>query len=71
MRSTGKDSASRRFITEAEAELRYPFSRKTLQKWRLFNRGPKYYKVGRSVVYDPLEFDDWIRSGARGGDVVA
>lgn len=32
----------------------------TLCKWRVFGGGPRYKKLGRAVVYDPVELRDWL-----------
>lgn len=32
----------------------------TLCKWRVFGGGPRYKKLGRAVVYDPIELRDWL-----------
>lgn len=58
----------RRMHTEAEIARMYPFSRRTLQKWRLLGgRGPRWYRAAGKVLYDIDEVDEWIRSGAQSG----
>jgi predicted DNA-binding transcriptional regulator AlpA len=32
----------------------------TLEKLRVFGGGPRYAKLGRSVVYDPADLDAWL-----------
>lgn len=34
----------------------------TLCKWRVFGGGPGYKKLGRAVVYDPVDLRDWLDS---------
>ena len=52
---------------QAESMLRTPHaaeflgvSAATLCKWRVFGGGPRYKKLGRVVVYDPVELRDWL-----------
>jgi hypothetical protein len=57
----------RRFGSEADVELLTGFSRRTLQKDRLFNRARfPWYKVGRKVLYDLDEVDSIIRRTVQG-----
>ncbi|GHV56206.1 hypothetical protein FACS189460_0570 [Deltaproteobacteria bacterium] len=32
----------------------------TLEVWRCHKRGPKFYKLGRSVVYDQDDLDAYV-----------
>jgi hypothetical protein len=34
--------------------------RSTLASWRATGRGPRYYKIGRSVFYDPRDLRKWL-----------
>lgn len=34
-------------------------SKSTLDKLRCFGGGPRYFKLGRAVVYDVVDLDDW------------
>jgi predicted DNA-binding transcriptional regulator AlpA len=52
----------RRFATEIELEQLTGISRRTWQKHRLFNRGPRYYKIYGSVRYDIEEVLEWIKA---------
>jgi predicted DNA-binding transcriptional regulator AlpA len=61
----------RRFGSEVEAARIAGISPRTLQKWRLFNRGPRWYRVGGSVRYDLTELVEWIKSHAAGGGEAA
>lgn len=60
----------RRFVSEVELEQLTGISRRTWQKHRLFNRGPRYYKICGSIRYEIEEVLAWIKtlavtSGAR------
>lgn len=37
-----------------------PLSPRTLQRWRLEGRGPKYFKVGRLVRYSTETLNEYI-----------
>jgi predicted DNA-binding transcriptional regulator AlpA len=52
----------RRFVSEIELEQLTGISRRTWQKHRLFNRGPRYYKICGSIRYDVEEVVAWITS---------
>jgi predicted DNA-binding transcriptional regulator AlpA len=52
----------RRFVSEVELEQLTGISRRTWQKHRLFNRGPRYYKIYGSVRYDLEEVVAWIQA---------
>lgn len=42
-------------------------SKSTLDKLRCYGGGPKYFKVGRAVVYSTDTLDDWVASKERAG----
>jgi predicted DNA-binding transcriptional regulator AlpA len=52
----------RRFVSDLELEQITGISRRTWQKHRLFNRGPRYYKVHGSIRYDVEEVVAWIKT---------
>jgi predicted DNA-binding transcriptional regulator AlpA len=54
----------RRFVSEIELEQVTGISRRTWQKQRLLNRGPRYYKIHGSVRYDLEEVVNWIKAMA-------
>lgn len=37
-----------------------PFSKKTLEVWRCYGRGPAYRKIGRRVFYRPEDLDKYL-----------
>jgi predicted DNA-binding transcriptional regulator AlpA len=57
----------RRFVSEVELEQLTGISRRTWQKHRLCNRGPRYYKIHGSIRYDLEEVVVWIKALAAGG----
>ena len=60
----------RRFVSEVELEQLTGISRRTWQKHRLFNRGPRYYKIHGSIRYDIEEVVAWIKTLAVSSGVV-
>ena len=58
------DEITRRKYTEREIALMYPFSIRTLQKWRLLGKGPPWYRAGGRVLYDASEVEQWVREGS-------
>jgi excisionase family DNA binding protein len=51
-------------ITQAAAYLNLPIG--TLRKWRSQRRGPTSMKLGRRVLYDRADLDQWIAEQKRG-----
>lgn len=47
---------------EAAAFLGVPVA--TLHQWRYLGTGPKAYKVGRWLKYDPADIASWLHSQA-------
>jgi hypothetical protein len=43
---------------------------KTLRKDRLFGRGPRYLRMGRSVRYRPRDVEDFLNRCPSGGSPV-
>lgn len=58
--------AKKRWLTERDLEAIGLCSARTAQKWRLFGKGPRFYRAGGRVLYDADEVDAWIRSHASG-----
>ncbi|MGD1096790.1 MAG: DNA-binding protein [Bryobacteraceae bacterium] len=56
----------RRYASDIEIANTYGVSVLTLRKWRLFGRGPTFYKLGRAVRYDIDEVEQFVRATARG-----
>jgi len=49
-------------IRVREAASYVGLSKSTLDKLRHFGGGPEYFKVGRAVVYDTAQLDEWLAS---------
>jgi len=59
-------------MNEGRQRLRTPAAAKylglaprTLEKMRLTGGGPRYYKLGRAVVYDTDDLGRWVEARAR------
>ena len=51
-------------LTERDASKVLRLSVRTLQKWRLSGRGPRFLKLGHAVRYDRAELERFL-TGAR------
>lgn len=51
---------SRHMLSEAQAAQVFGVSRCTLRCWRSQRKGPRYYKSGRTVRYDPADVDAYL-----------
>ncbi|MHC2359042.1 helix-turn-helix transcriptional regulator [Rhizobium leguminosarum] len=67
------DTASnqRRMLRTEDAANYTGLSASTLNKFRLSGDGPSYIKIGKSVVYDPTDLDEWLSSKRRRSTSVA
>jgi predicted DNA-binding transcriptional regulator AlpA len=50
---------------QPEAARRLGVSERTLEKWRVNGRGPKFVRLGRAVAYDPTDIAEFIAAGRR------
>ncbi|YBV98355.1 helix-turn-helix domain-containing protein [Phyllobacteriaceae bacterium JZ32] len=48
-----------------EAATYLGLSKSTLDKLRCFGGGPRYYKLGRAVVYNTADLDAWLAKRCR------
>ena len=48
-----------------EAAAYIGMAKSTLEKLRVYGGGCPYIRVGRVVVYDPADLDDWLASHRR------
>jgi excisionase family DNA binding protein len=60
-----------RYLTEIQVAERTRISLATLRRWRLENRGPRFYKFGSLVRYDREELAQWEQSQPTGGGETA
>jgi predicted DNA-binding transcriptional regulator AlpA len=50
-----------RLLTERDVAGRLAVSVKSLQRWRMFGRGPRFLKLETGLVrYDPADVDTWL-----------
>lgn len=60
---TGAAQLSHRFLAPDEVAALLPgVTRNTLAMWRYEHKGPKYYKLGRKVVYALDDVEAWVAS---------
>jgi predicted DNA-binding transcriptional regulator AlpA len=74
--STRSDAGARsaptqRYLSERELAEYSGLAVRTLQKWRLFNEGPPFRKLGGAVRYALDQFDAWVAAQPGGGERVA
>jgi predicted DNA-binding transcriptional regulator AlpA len=50
----------REFATGTELEKAGIAKRQTLAKWRIYGRGPKYYKIHGAVRYRWSDVEEWL-----------
>jgi predicted DNA-binding transcriptional regulator AlpA len=55
----------RRRIRTPDAARYVGLAKRTLEKMRLTGDGPRFYKLGRAVVYDTQDLDAWLHERAR------
>jgi hypothetical protein len=55
-----------RDLLDSDGAARYlHLARQTLAKMRVSGTGPFYYKVGRRVLYDQVDLDEWLDTRRR------
>ncbi len=59
-----QSTIARRFGSEGDVEALTGINKRTLQKWRMFGKGPRFYRAGGMVRYDLAEVEDWLRATA-------
>lgn len=52
-------------IRVEEAATYVGLSKSSLNKFRCFGGGPRFFKLGRSVVYSTADLDAWMADRAR------
>lgn len=58
-------SQSRTMVRVKDAAALCGLSVSTLNKLRVTGNGPIYSKLGRAVIYDPVDIERWIKSRSR------
>ena len=54
------------FVDDRQLAERTPIKRETWQQWRMRGDGPRFFRVGRRVLYRWSEVADWIERRAVG-----
>ena len=55
----------KQLMTTKETSAYVRHAVQTLAKWRVYGKGPRWVKMGRSVFYDRSELDLWIDANTR------
>jgi len=55
----------RKVLSAREAAAYCGSSASTFAKLRLYGGGPTFIKLGRRVVYDPADLDEWLAAHRR------
>jgi hypothetical protein len=63
-KSSGPPSLDRLLTTEQTAEV-FGITQNTLEKWRVFGRGPKFVRVGRRIRYSPTDIAAYLAESTR------
>jgi predicted DNA-binding transcriptional regulator AlpA len=51
-----------RKLHSPQVQRDYRISESRVAKLRLYGGGPRYIKLGRSIIYDSYELDAWLES---------
>ncbi|MCW5804387.1 MAG: helix-turn-helix domain-containing protein [Deltaproteobacteria bacterium] len=54
-------------MTSRQVAERLGLARVTVEMWRVRGKGPRYFKLGRSVRYARADVEAWVASCAIGG----
>jgi excisionase family DNA binding protein len=57
--------SSKRVLSVQDAAVHVGLSRQTMAKLRVYGGGPPFLKLGRRVLYDPSDLDQWLASHRR------
>jgi hypothetical protein len=58
--TTDPDVDPAELMPDATAAKALHQQRSTLASWRATGRGPRFYKIGRSVFYAPADLREWL-----------
>ncbi len=64
-------SAIENLLNEHDVARLTGLSVASVRRWRLFNSGPIFLKLGASVRYRPEDLQAWLASRPKGGEKVA
>ena len=65
--TAGPASAPKSFVNEKQLAGMLDVKVKTLQRWRLFGKGPRFRKFGSAVRYAVADVEAWIANCPTGG----
>jgi hypothetical protein len=53
---------TRKALTPQDCREIYGLNPGTLANMRFFKIGPKYYKLGRKILYRPQDIEEWLNA---------
>lgn len=56
-----------RFMDERQLAAMTGLKAKTLRRWRVFGRGPRFHKLGGAVRYEIRDVEAWLAACPVGG----
>jgi predicted DNA-binding transcriptional regulator AlpA len=65
------DNVIYKVMRTAQAAEHVGLSASTLEKLRVFGGGPRFIKLGKTVVYDTADLDAWLAAHRRASTSVA
>ena len=68
-RLSGGDVTDKPLLNDKQVAQMLGVSVATVRRWRIFNTGPKYLKIGASVRYTTESLDAYVASRPTGGGV--
>ncbi|MEA3428283.1 MAG: helix-turn-helix domain-containing protein [Thermodesulfobacteriota bacterium] len=54
------ENFSQKALSPKEAAVRYSICPGTLANMRFQKKGPRFFKVGRKVLYKPQDIENWL-----------
>jgi predicted DNA-binding transcriptional regulator AlpA len=66
--NSGQLPTKPRFESDVIVSDIYNLNLKTLRNWRTQGKGPRFYKLGRSVRYDLRDVEEWFAAQPKGGN---
>ena len=61
----GENLRNKRMLRTGEVAAYTGIAKSTLEKLRVYGGGCPYIRIGRSVVYDPADLDEWLAQHRR------
>lgn len=62
MSGVDRTQAIKKALTPKDCEIIYGLNTGTLANLRFFKRGPRYYKLGKKILYRVEDIEAWLNS---------